>query len=302
MVKKRVLIITATRANDAAGMNWYGLRDALRDRLDPHIDLDVVSLTDMVLDVSNSETRIVDGPTQVDIASYDKVLIRNVGKNREIAIAIAHYLRLKNIEFTDMYLDTHGFGKLSNSFLRRRHNLSTPRTLFGKPEFLLPYLERYPIDLPVVVKADNGKKGRHNYLVQTLAEMGEIIAQHPDQTFIVQQFIPNDGDYRVLVMGGQIRLVIYRTASNDTHLTNTSQGGSAELVDTTVFSKDRQDAIVRAAAVEAIDVAGVDIVIDKTDGSYYFLEVNLAPQIGTGAFVDEKIDAYAQFIEEMIGK
>ena len=297
---KKILIVVATASTQPDSMNWLPLRDAIRTE-SPAATIDMTSLTKLVFDISNDESHVIDTMSGNDVADYDLVIIRNVGKTLELGISLAQYLAMKHVPFTDSYLEMRGAGKLACALLRSRAGLPTPRTVYAKAGRLAEYLEQsQALQYPFVLKADNGKKGRDNYLVATVEELKDRLAAQPDVAFIAQEMIENDGDYRALVLGDKIGLVIKRTAAGDTHLNNTSQGGSAELVDVSVFTPEVQADILKAAQAEALEVAGVDIIFDKHTGDHYFLEVNRAPQIGTGAFAEEKIAAYATMMNERI--
>ena len=297
---KSVLIVVAAESTQSDSMNWLPLRDAIR----PHVKdavVDMTSLTQLIFDISNDNCRVFDSATGRDVASYDFVVIRNVGKTLELGITLAQYLTMKNIPFTDEYLETRGAGKLACAMLRRRSNISTPHTVYALASLLGEYINTTgALQYPFVLKADNGRKGRDNYLVTSAEDLTEKLDAQPNVAFIAQEFIENDGDYRALVMGDKIGLVIRRVASGDSHLNNTSQGGSAEIVDVSTFTDDVQLEILEAAKVEGLQVAGVDIIFDKHTNKHYFLEVNRAPQIGTGAFADQKIAAYSAMINERI--
>lgn len=297
---RKVLLVVPLEPKNPESMNWLPLRDALRQKLrETDIQLDMTALTQLVFDISNSDVRVIDTRTQKDVASYDFVIIRNVGKLSELGITLAQYLRFKNIPFTDTYLEVQGKGKLACAMLRRRFELPTPRTIYATKSHLLDYLSKNILSYPFILKADNGKKGRDNYLIKNHAELQKRLAEQTTIPFIVQELIPNDGDYRALVLGDKIAVVIKRMAVDaTTHVTNTSQGGSATLESPEIFSKKVTRDILKAAKVEALQVAGVDIIFNQKTGDYYFLEVNRAPQLGTGAFAEEKLAAYAGMIKE----
>jgi D-alanine-D-alanine ligase-like ATP-grasp enzyme len=50
------------------------------------------------------------------------------------------------------------------------------------------------------------------------------------------------------------------------------------------------------------DVAGVDMMQGSEDGLWYCLEVNDGPQLASGAYVEEKSEAFAQFINRRLGE
>lgn len=298
---KKVLIVVATDSERSDHMNWLPLRDAIRKNLNnSDTVIDMSSLNNLIYDISNDNCAVIDYLTGKDVAEYDVVVIRNVGRTPELGITLANYLAMKKIPFTDSYLETKGAGKLACAMLRRMYDISTPRTIYASSNHIGKYISQGALSYPFVLKADNGKKGRDNYLVRSRKELDEKLHAQPEVSFIAQQFIENDGDYRALVMGDKIAIVLKRiAASKDTHINNTSQGGIAELLLASVFSPEVQKEIIKAARVEQLEVAGVDIIFDKLSGKYYFLEVNRAPQIGTGSFADEKIAAYADFIKSI---
>ncbi|HUC96578.1 MAG TPA: hypothetical protein VMR16_02840 [Candidatus Saccharimonadales bacterium] len=298
---KKVLIVVAVDSDRPDHMNWLPLRDALRNQKINRITIDMTSLNNLVFDISNDNCIVIDMLSGKDVADYDAVIIRNVGKTPELGITLANYLAMKQIPFTDSYLESKGSGKLACAMLRYRHGLSTPRTVYSTAKHLGNYIDSGALSFPFVLKSDNGKKGRDNYLIKSKNELEEKLLAQSDIMFIAQQFIENDGDYRALVMGDKITVVLKRVAaSKDTHINNTSQGGVAELLTVDEFPSDIQNEILKAARVEKLEVAGVDIIFDKLSGKHYFLEVNRAPQIGTGSFAEEKIAAYAEFLNSMV--
>lgn len=297
---KKVLVIIAGKEINSS--TWSGFFNSVKTQLLDDIAASYTFLDDIVFDISNAKSVILDAKTGDDIASNDLVIIRNVGKWSDAGITLAQYLKSKGVSFTDAYLgDSMGSGKLACSMLRVVNNLPIPRTVYANnSDRLLEYIKRSDLAFPMIFKDNNGKKGRDNYLVKSLAEIQDIKQDHPNIHFIAQEFIPNDGDYRILVMGGKISLVIKRTADGKSHLNNTSQGGSAKIELQDLFSKGIKAEIIKAAEVEKLEVAGVDLIIDRVSGRHYFLEVNRAPQLSTGSFVDEKSTAYADLINRSL--
>lgn len=300
-MRKKILIVVAQIPKDPESMNWIRLCDAVNVAVTSDMEVHITALTELVFDISYEAQFVFDTKNNVDVSSYDYVIIRNVGKdNMELGISLAHYLAFKGIPFSDSYLLTRGAGKLACAILRLSHGLRTPRTIYAKEKHFLAYLRRIEINYPLIVKADQGKKGRNNFLVENEKELQAVLGDTQGMRMIVQEYIPNDGDYRALVLCGEISLLIKRTANGMSHLSNTSQGGTAQLEAVEVLSSIVRSEIIRSAEIEGLEVAGVDIMFDKETQKHYFLEVNRAPQIGTGAFSDEKIAAYAAMIERAV--
>jgi glutathione synthase/RimK-type ligase-like ATP-grasp enzyme len=146
------------------------------------------------------------------------------------------------------------------------------------------------------MKDKSGTRGQGNYLITSQEHMEQIVAQNPDITFVLQEFIANNGDYRVLVTGDEVKLVIHRLANTDSHLNNTSQGGTATIVPKDVLPVKVLDDCVRASKFFGRDISGVDIVKSESDGAYYCFEVNRAPQIDHASFETEKAAVIAEYL------
>jgi hypothetical protein len=217
----------------------------------------------------------------------------------ERGIAAAHYLQAKRVRFTDPYLLTQGKGKLACSFARWGAGLPVPDTILAPTSQVTAAMERFGVTYPVVCKADVGKKGRDNHLVAEESQLMDLLATTAEQKtdMLVQPCIPNDGDYRVLVVGGQARVALHRQGDGSSHLTNTSAGGSAELVKLADLPPKMIDIAERSAELERLTVAGVDIMLDRTTQRPYILEVNRAPQVPTGAFAPTKMQGYADGLQ-----
>ena len=76
---------------------------------------------------------------------------------------------------------------------------------------------------PFVVKADTGMKGNDNFLVENEADFSTV-REKLTREIIIQEYIENVGDYRVLYVGlGSPPLIFHRSSDRDTYLNNTSK-------------------------------------------------------------------------------
>lgn len=295
---KKVLVIVSTQPADEASFHWHGLSEWLGRLLD-NVDVTITALDQLVY-VADGERSAIYHPTEgYDIADFDLVLLRKVGDAIEYGIAVAHYLHLKGVPFTDSYLLTEGRSKLACAFARQKH-FRTPRTIYASQQHLAAAVKNSSLEFPLIMKADLGSKGNNNFLVQSFQHMDEILQSLPGVPMIIQEYIPNQGDYRFLVLGHKLRLVLLRKGKEGSHLNNTSQGGTATIIDLKDIPRHVIQIAEQAAKAERLEVAGVDLIQDTTTGEYYILEVNRAPQIATGLCNDEKMLAYSTMIAEYL--
>ncbi len=277
------------------------MRDQMRILLGPNCQVEVELISSLAFLADANSSRIWHPVKGWDVTDFDLVVFRRVGTDIERAISIAHYLKARQVPFVDQYLHMPGKGKLAGAFSRAGNNLPSPRTFYGTSEiYTQVFDDKPPLSYPFVLKADNGRKGRDNYLIRTPKELFTQLRKNEHLDMVAQEFIPNDGDLRVLVLNGAPKLVILRKAQAGTHLNNTSQGGKAELLPLSTLSRRMHANCILAAELEKLQVAGVDLIIDKNTGKHYILEVNRAPQLATGAFVNEKLHAYAQMISGIL--
>lgn len=297
---KILLLVSKLPKDPAKSMNYGGLLSALRSRLNGSVELEVAAFTELLFIIDDKTLSIIHTSKGFDLKDFDKVIVRTWGKASEQAIATANYLRYHDIPYVDDSIHDLGAGKYACATLRAIHNLPQPRTIYGPAQSVVDYLNSPEaiISAPFIVKDSKGKKGRNNYLLDTVEEVMNRIKSDKNIEYVIQQFVPNNGDYRLLVLGGKVRIVLERTSSSHSHLNNTSAGAQAKLISVSELPKSLIKDAVKAAEVERLAVAGVDIIVDKDTSKHYILEVNRAPQIGTGAFIEEKLDAYSDFIRD----
>lgn len=252
--------------------------------------------------------RILHIPSGRDIASYDLVYFKTTSKYPDIAAATAQYLEKRGVHFIDDAIKYFSLSsKMYQYIILADNSIAVPQSVFLLPEKLKGSYDLFEseLGLPFILKDIHGNKGEHNYLVRDKKSFNKAIKKATKETVqcVAQAFIPNDGDYRVLVFGSRINLVIKRTRAHDkTHLNNTSQGAQAEIVDAKVFPAAVRNDCVRAAKLIQRQVAGVDIVKDKVSGLWYCLEVNDGPQLATGSFTKEKHAAFAAYLGRKLSK
>jgi hypothetical protein len=300
-MKKILFLKTINKYGDSLKAEQTALRDANAALLGDRYETRFASFADLAYFVNGSHSRIWHVTEGWDIADFDLVIFERVGDEIEKAIGAAQYLHTKHVQFFDSYLLTQGKGKLAGSFMRVGAGFSVPRTFYAAPaQCKLVFAQNAPFPFPCILKADNGRKGKDNYFVHSYEELSELLDANTHLMMLVQEFIPNEGDLRVLVFNGSAKVVIHRQGKDGSHLNNTSQGGAARLLSMQDVDAKILVGCESLSQLERLEVAGVDVIIDARTGKYYFLEVNRAPQLTSGAFIDEKVAAYAVMIHDAI--
>ncbi len=257
---------------------------------------------EMQYKIVNNKMSIFDSMNKRDVATYDLVFFRMWEREYERATATAAYLKSKKIPFfEDEVYNYRAFTKLTEVTNMVLAGLPVPDTYFSINEHTLVTMKNSKeFGYPLIVKPARGLKGRNNFLVKDHKELSQVLIDYPEVEFMVQNFIPNDCDYRLLVMGDKVELAIRRTRSSG-HVNNTSQGAEGEVVPLSEFDPIILEQAVTATKIHKRDLAGVDVIINKQTGAHAFLEVNKVPQLATGVCVEDKIKALDRYIKKMIG-
>lgn len=237
------------------------------------------------------------------LSMFDFVYIKSFFRYSEYAAAIAAYLDQQHIPYVCTELRNHIALTKITQFVRLSHaGIPIAKTLLLHPAHYVAQYDRVVerLGLPFIFKSTDGSGGDENYLINSQAELEAAIAAHPSLHFVAQSFIANDSDLRVLIVGNNIELIIKRTRAGESHLNNTSQGGAAELVNVDSLPEAHRQLALKAANVMEREVAGVDLMFESGTGDPYVLEVNASPQIGSGAFMDEKVAIYCKYFINMV--
>lgn len=298
---KKILLIARARTEDSKG-KAEAFASRVRRSLGDDIQIETSEITELFFELDKNSIDIYHPKKGFSLRDFDLVIIRHIGKMWVHAHAITAFCEYFGIKYMDSYLNRLLLdNKLSTQFALWFAGVKNwPKTFFGD----IDELTRRFFDLgeKAILKDNEGSKGRLNFLVTSKEEIAEIHAQNPDTQFVLQEFIPNSGDLRVLILGDKVKMVIERRSGGDSHLNNTSQGGAAEIIPLEEISNEILEISKKAAKVLKLEVAGVDVMTDSRNGNIYLLEVNNAPQISSGSFIEEKSEKYAEMITEILSE
>ena len=116
--------------------------------------------------------------------------------------------------------------------------------------------------MKAVITPNYGFDGNRIYLLNSVDQITEAA------TYYVQEYVRNDRDYRIFVIGNKAVGAIKRGSDHLTH--NIHQGGSGCAVE---ISPEMREATESAAEAVGIDYCGVDL-LSLDDGGFTVLEVN----------------------------
>lgn len=239
------------------------------------------------------------------ITDWDTIYPRKVGKNRGLAHILAHLSKNSGIYFIDRYheqtKDASDVAKIIQMFRLAIAGISIPKTYFAGA-YSKKHLQKAVayLKLPVVVKECNTSQGAGVFLAKSASELEKIIAsrfkQDDRKEIFLQEFIPNNFEYRILVTGNKIAVIEKKIRSGKEEFRNNVHlGAKEEFIEISAVKKHVQEEALSAAKITGIQVAGVDIV-ERKDGSPVIFEVNSCPAFTLNDKISPEIKRLAEYL------
>ena len=275
-------------------------------KINSRLNVNLITYSELDFYFGPNKSSITVHKTGQDLAGFDMVHLKTTGGHLDVAATIARYLRHRQVRFVDpAAANFPSTSKLYQYVIINDHKIKTPTSLFILPVRAVTAFSQFKrqLSIPFVLKDIHGSQGNYNYLIQNEADFKKAwrLALKDDIQLIGQSYIDNDGDYRILVLGRVIALVIHRLRTNaKTHINNVSQGGSSRREEVKVIPPKVQQQSILATKLLDRQIAGVDVVKDKQSGKWYFLEINDGPMLATGSYLDNKRQAMADFMERLL--
>ena len=159
--------------------------------------------------------------------------------------------------------------------------ITQPNTaLITDPEKSKEAFEKLDTKYPIILKTLRGSKGVGVLFVESekgLDSLCQVLyKQDEDADLLLQEFIPNEYDVRVLIMGGKVLANMKRPVIDGDFRSNVSQGSEPVKIDLTEL--EIAECLKAAKAVGGLWTA-VDFIPSKNRDTKppYFLEVNSSP-------------------------
>jgi len=122
--------------------------------------------------------------------------------------------------------------------------------------------------------------------------------------YLFQKYIPLENEYRLLVLGDEVR-VVHTKVPRDYDLlklnySNLNQNEVYLSVDS--VSREVKEIAIKAAKCLNIQIAGVDLAIEKGTGKAFVFEVNRGPGFNYDKTVSSEITEVSDFIKREANK
>ncbi len=295
---KRLLILV-----DKIGIKKEAFAEHMAKELVGQADVVLARFSDLVFDVNGKEFDIKIDGTGLTIKDFHLVYFRRAGdKFFSWAGTLGVCLDNLGIRFADTTFKQVGAaGDKFTSYMRL--------SLAGLPVMPSFYCGCSKIEekadeiiskfgTPLVAKQLSSQRGRGVVLVRNKPELLAILKDFPDKSFMFQKYYESDEEYRILVLRDTIGAFErkIRTDPNEFRC-NVALGAREEFIDVNKIPEKMKQVAIEAAKVLEIEIAGVDILIDKA-GRMWLLEVNRGPGLTYDPKVSPELDNLARFFKK----
>ena len=257
-----------------------------------------------------SKIKQFDGYQRVD--DYDVLFFRTTGKHWEEVDLIINSIRRDGVVVVDPLVKN---GKPSMAckawqmLALKESGIEVPKTIYGSLWYLYEIMKSsvssdISFDFPVILKGSGGDRGTRVFKADNLEEMEKLVKDlrksetEEGRRYMLQEYIPNNGDYRVLVLGEKVLGVMKRSSQSKKEFKNNySAGGKVEVAD---LPEEIKQLAVKAAKVCELAVAGVDVAFRNNDFKKPIIwEVNKGPQF-KGFMKATGIDVPAEIVKFLV--
>lgn len=233
------------------------------------------------------------------LEKYNMLFFRRVGENRNLAFILSSIAKKRGTLYLDkVYEKTNEASKLKQTAILALNGISVPKTFFSSvyTENSVRSAEKF-IGFPMVIKISKSKKGLGVFLANNKKEVLEIIQKESTEEIIIQEFIPNNFDYRILVLGNSIGCIIKRERPDKKNefRNNVYLGATETFLKLNTLDKKIKNEAIRAAKIANIQIAGVDMIVGANNQTYVF-EVNRSPAFTFDEKISNELNALAEYL------
>jgi glutathione synthase/RimK-type ligase-like ATP-grasp enzyme len=259
------MVLTGTDRKNSA----YKTTTALNN-MTGALQCDLVKYEDVLCIIDDAIENCLVPHLGTSISDYDLIYIHGVG-GEDMRSIIAEIAKSAGIPCLNQENLGYQYINKANQYLAfKRAGLPIPYTMVGYPKVLRETVAAEGVATSRIVKLANGSNGNDNFLVNSARQFDDCATS---EVYVMQPFIPNDYDYRVIVAGNKAILSYKRTRdSSKTHVNNVRKGATRDFGAGDLPDDIEQLAVAASKAVNR-EISGVDILVAHS-GEKYILESN----------------------------
>lgn len=292
---KRLLIIVGKKVEEES--TYTHLKQDLKGKVDVvYASFKEVSFS---FEKGKVDVRIGD----YNIRDFDLVYFRKTFGHSSIAKALSICMDYYHIRFIDPVFGYANYtgDKLPSLIRLAINDLPVIPTFFcwrGDIEKNIDYIiEKFK--LPVVAKNPKTQRGKGLFLLKDRNDFISLRKLNPNNGFMFQKYCERETEYRLLVLKDRIAVAEKKIQKDVNEFrANVARGASEEFFDPKLVSTEIRNTALKASKLLKLEIAGVDILIDK-EGKSWLLEVNRGPGF-TYDEISPELPELAKYFEKEI--
>lgn len=300
---KNILILVSTR-----GKNSIEFVDTLQKKFkNESTQIELALFSELVFLFGDNVLQVtIKGK---EITNYDIVYIRKVGtKNNIIANSLGICLKHLGIPFYDSIFGDYGAkgNKLKSLIQLSVSGVPIPKsTYICNPKIKPNYDNLANIFGGQFVAKDLGlQRGLGIFLISNQRDIDNlpyIEGSQGKSVYLYQQLIEKDREYRMVILGEEVGVWYEKLQSDEAEFRyNTALGATEVFLNKEETPIKLSKPAIAAAKALKIEVAGVDIVIEKGTQKVYIIEVNRGPGLSIYNGESVEYEALAEFLEREV--
>lgn len=268
------------------------------------VSLDLISYNDVSYETETEEVKI----KNKKIEDYGVLFFRTTGKHWEEVNLVLDTINRDKVIIVDPLVEK---GRPSDAckayqmLALKKAGIEVPKTIYGSLWNLLKVMNEGKMDFPIILKGSGGDRGTRVFKADNQKDLEKLVRDlrrseiDEGRRYMLQEFIPNDGDYRILVLGDKVLGIMKRSSqSKEEFRNNYSMGGKVEVAD---LPEEIKEMATKAAKICGLLVAGVDVAFRDNDFKKPVVwEVNKGPQF-KGFMQATGIDVPREIVKFLVG-
>lgn len=257
------------------------------------------SFKELYFDIKSGHVKIK--VNQTDLSKFDLVFVRRAGKYVRFMGAISKYLDYKKVRFVDPAFREIGMSmdKASSALRMAIKRLPVPKTIFCFRESVILYKNRIikSLGFPIIAKAILSQRNQNIYILKNENDFN-LLLKKSNKEFIFQEFIDIEREYRFLILGKGVRVLEQKFKRNYENLKVEYQDltGPSIFLELDCATQIENKIALRSASILGLDIAGVDLAIEKNTNRIYIIEVNKGPGIEPDARTSPELKAFSDYL------
>lgn len=304
MIMQKILIIAAARNENKEKFHSY-----LQKYFGNKVEVVLGIFSDLNFEIECGKLLVeLDGK---DVSDFNLVYFRGTAGFLSMAETFSIYLKSVGINFFDKYFVNSSFNgdKFASLMRMAVNNVPIVPSFMCWKEAVPKNIEKVvkKFGFPIVAKEVTTQRMQSIYLLNSVDDFCKLPAltkKGGSARYLFQKFINFDKEFRLLVLGNEVRVIHTKTKRDNTafRLGYHDMNEYPKFLNLDEVSTAIKETAIKAAEALHIQVAGVDICTETKTGKIYVFEVNRGPGFDYDNPASPEMSEVSKYLEKELSK